>query len=619
MKILHVIGGGDVGGSRTHIFTLLSNIKDRADIKLVCLRDGDFANGAKALGIDTEVVSGSNIYASSKKVSNIIDRFGADIVHSHGAKANIVAIKTKKKHPDIKYITTLHSDYAHDYDNNLIKKLTIKKMNKKALRKMDYYQCVSADLKDKMVERYFPEDYIFTLPNGFDFSSVKPSMSKSEFLDSRNITYDENVVYVGILARLTKVKGVDVFIRAAASAIKRHKNIEFLIAGDGEDIGKLKALTNDLNIYQHVHFLGYVNNPIDFLNAIDINVISSHTEGFPYSIIEGAALRKATIASDVGGISTLVQTGKTGILFEDNDHFTLAQSICYLADSSVMRDMYGDKIYDKAKQLFSLDRMIDTQYNIYDYLSSLDKDDDTRRLNIMGVPVMSSSMDSLLNIVKYYLKDGKKHSIFTPNAEMIMAALEDKDFMEVLKSSDFNLPDGSGVVLASKIIGFPIKGKIAGVDFSSACMDLDIGRKIRIYLFGGKPGIAEAAAENLEDKHPNIEIVGMRNGYFTEEDSDSIIYDINRARADFLLVALGCPKQEKWIYENISKINSKVSIGVGGSLDVFAGQVKRAPKFFIKFNLEWLYRLIKEPKRIGRMMKIPKFLIIAIWKRFTTE
>ena len=176
------------------------------------------------------------------------------------------------------------------------------------------------------------------------------------------------------------------------------------------------------------------------------------------------------------------------------------------------------------------------------------------------------------------------------------------------------MDDGIGVVYASRILNDPLKERAAGFDIACGVIDRIPESGHRLYLFGGKPGIAEQAKRNLEEKYPFIQIVGTRNGYFNPEDSQRIVNEINSVGADIVFVCLGAPKQEKWIYENQDKLRARVLMGIGGSLDVFAGEVERAPEAWCKLGLEWLYRLIKEPWRFKRMLALPKFALTVLFK-----
>lgn len=238
-----------------------------------------------------------------------------------------------------------------------------------------------------------------------------------------------------------------------------------------------------------------------------------------------------------------------------------------------------------------------------------------KTVDITGVKVDSVTMQEALERLKYFLQSDNVNTIFTPNAEIMMQAYRDNELREILNSADMVVADGAGVVLASKIIGRPVPEKVSGFDLVKNSFSLDINRKIRYFLLGGKPGIAEEAGKAIISQYANADIAGQRHGYFSKQDEAEIIEQINSSNADILLVALGAPKQEKWIYANKNKLKVKVCIGVGGTLDVLAGKACLAPEFMRKNGLEWLYRLFKEPWRYKRMLDLPRYMIIVIFAR----
>ena len=234
------------------------------------------------------------------------------------------------------------------------------------------------------------------------------------------------------------------------------------------------------------------------------------------------------------------------------------------------------------------------------------------KVNVLGVNFDSTTMDEAVFRTLQMMEDGgRPEYIVTPNPEIVMAARQDEEFMTVVNNAFMVLPDGIGIIYGAKILGTPIESRIPGIDFISNVFAKMNGKKL--FLFGAKPGVAEKAAENIKEKYPDIIICGTNDGYFT--DDGPIIDKINAAAPDLLLVCLGAPKQEKWMANNASRLNVKMMAGLGGSLDVFAGVVERAPESWQKLGLEWLYRLKKEPKRIGRMMKLPKFVFAAAGQR----
>lgn len=234
-----------------------------------------------------------------------------------------------------------------------------------------------------------------------------------------------------------------------------------------------------------------------------------------------------------------------------------------------------------------------------------------KTINIRGVAFDDVDISEAIAKCEAFLdKDGAK-IIHTPNAEIVQMCVESEEKRRLVNSADLIIPDGAGVILAGKILGTPVKkGKVAGIELCEklAANAGKWGKKV--YFLGGKPGVADAAAAKLKEKYPDLPIAGCADGYF--KDDAPVIEKINASGADILFVCLGVPRQEEWMSANREKLNVRLMGGFGGSFDVFAGAVKRAPEFFIKCNLEWFYRLCKEPKRIGRMMKLPKFIFGAL-------
>ncbi|MBQ8586514.1 MAG: WecB/TagA/CpsF family glycosyltransferase [Oscillospiraceae bacterium] len=235
------------------------------------------------------------------------------------------------------------------------------------------------------------------------------------------------------------------------------------------------------------------------------------------------------------------------------------------------------------------------------------------KTDVLGVQYDNVTMEEALQIGRQLLQGEKAAYCVTPNAEMAYEALHDQDFCALLNGADLVLPDGAGVVLGAKILKTPLKQKVAGIEFAQNLLPILAETGAKLYLLGSKPGVAEQAAEKMLQKHPTLQICGMQDGYFKDE--EAVIAKINEAEADVLYVCLGAPKQEKFMQRHQADLKVKLMIGLGGTLDGIAGTVKRAPKWMIKLQLEWLYRLIKQPKRLGRMMRLPKFIFAALKKR----
>lgn len=233
-------------------------------------------------------------------------------------------------------------------------------------------------------------------------------------------------------------------------------------------------------------------------------------------------------------------------------------------------------------------------------------------VEILGVKIDKIDFDGAVLKACELLKTDGVSAIFTPNPEIIMCACEDEEFKEILNSADLCTADGIGVVYAARILGTPVPERVAGFDVTCAVLEKMSHSGGSVFLFGAKPGVAEIAKEKMEEKYPGLKVAGTRDGYFKPEDEEEIVNQINASGANLLLVCLGAPKQEKWIAKNREKLRVNLCMGVGGTLDVFAGVAKRSPDIFIKLNLEWLYRFAKNPSRIGRFMALPKFILKVI-------
>lgn len=229
------------------------------------------------------------------------------------------------------------------------------------------------------------------------------------------------------------------------------------------------------------------------------------------------------------------------------------------------------------------------------------------RIDVMGVGFDNLTKPEFAAKAETMLEKKERGYVVTPNAEIVYESMQDDGFRALLNDASMVLPDGAGVVLGAKILGTPLKEKVAGIEFGEEVCRILSKNGGRLYLLGSKPGIAKAAGEKLAQKYPGLIICGAADGYFRDE--ADVIAKINTAEPDVLFVCLGAPKQEKFIKEHFDELDVTLMLGLGGSLDGYAGVAQRAPKWMIDLSLEWLYRLMKEPRRLGRMMRLPRFVL----------
>ena len=234
------------------------------------------------------------------------------------------------------------------------------------------------------------------------------------------------------------------------------------------------------------------------------------------------------------------------------------------------------------------------------------------RTDVVGTAFDDFTLEEAVQNCMSIIESGGKGYIATPNPEIVMLAKKSAALAAALENAAMVLADGVGITIGAKIIGRPLRARIPGIDFMSAVFEKMAASGKSVFLFGAKPGIAEKAGERLAEKY-GLLIAGTADGYFT--DSEHIINKVNEAAPDVLVVCLGAPKQELWMAENLERLNVKVCVGLGGALDVYSGEVKRAPAAFRKMGLEWFYRLITDPRRIKRMIKLPVFIFLAIGQK----
>ena len=239
------------------------------------------------------------------------------------------------------------------------------------------------------------------------------------------------------------------------------------------------------------------------------------------------------------------------------------------------------------------------------------------KTEILGVRFDDLTQQEAAQQGRQLLEEDKFHYVVTPNPEFLLAAEKDPEFRRVLNAADLVLPDGIGVVYSAKILGTPLKERVPGIEFAEAMLSALNEMGGRLYLLGAKPGVAEEAGRRICARYPDLVLCGTHDGYFKDE--QAILPEIAAAKPDLLFVCLGAPKQEKWMARWGQHTGAKLAIGLGGCLDVFAGNVQRAPERWQKLGLEWAYRLKKEPKRIGRMAKLPLVLVKAAGQRIRPD
>jgi len=364
MKVIHLISGGDTGGAKTHVHSLLQGLNKHIKADMVCFTDGPFVEEARQLGISVDVIKYRNLISVLKPLRKKIVEGGYDIIHCHGARGNLMGTLMKYL-TGLPVVTTVHSDPKLDYMGRPLSRLVYGTLNAWALRRIPYHIGVSDAMVNMLIDRGFNPQLAYAIYNGLNFDLPEPPMTRSIYLTSLGLDWPEDSVIVGIAARLNPVKDIPTLLRGFAAAYKKQPKLRLIIAGDGQDEAMLKALAQELGVAKEVCFAGWVSDTLSFYNALDINALTSLSETFPYALTEGARFSLPTVATRVGGVPYLIEHGVTGLLLEARDHETLARHLAALAADPNLRRTLGTQLLHKAKTDFSLESTIRRQLEIY--------------------------------------------------------------------------------------------------------------------------------------------------------------------------------------------------------------------------------------------------------------
>lgn len=365
MKLLHIISGGDVGGAKSHVLSLLNGLNRTETVHLVCFMEGDFAQEARLLGIPVTVLPERNLLRVRKRILAMLRHDGYQVIHCHGARANLMGLLLRGR-AGVPVISTIHSDYRLDYLGRPLANLCFGTINRFCLPRFDAWVGVSDGMRDLLISRGFDPQRTHALYNGVDFSTALQPVPRETFLKQIGLHAAPDAVVFGIAARISPVKDMATLVRAFARAQQRCPEIRLAIAGDGEQAAEIRALAETLCPAGTVCFAGWVRDVDSFYAALDVNVLTSLSETFPYALTEGARMRCATIATQVGGVPYLIEHGQNGLLFQPGDVEALAEHMCLLARDAALRREMGARLYEKTRREFSLEAMLRRQKEIYE-------------------------------------------------------------------------------------------------------------------------------------------------------------------------------------------------------------------------------------------------------------
>ena len=363
VKVIHLISGGDTGGAKTHVHSLLHSLTKSVDVTLVCFREGPFAEEARALGIDTRVFPG-RFFAALGEVERLIRESGCELIHSHGSRGNLAGVILARR-THLPVVSTVHSDWKLDYLGRPAAAMTYGVLNAWALRRIKYHIGVSDAMRALLIERGFRRNDTFAIYNGIDFTREIPAADRRAFYERVGARIAPGDVVVGAAARLDPVKDLATLVRAVARARETNPAVKLIIAGEGPERQRLLDLAGELGMADALTLCGWLDDMDEFYGSIDINALTSISETFPYAITEGAAHRLPTVSTRVGGIPRLVVDGETGFLAEVGDSALLGERIAALAGDAALRSALGGALFEKASREYSIEATCREQTEVY--------------------------------------------------------------------------------------------------------------------------------------------------------------------------------------------------------------------------------------------------------------
>lgn len=386
--IMHLISGGDTGGAKSHVLTLLRGLGPHVRVIMGCFLAGAFLDDARALGIDARLYDQRSRFDLRVlgALAAACGAEGVDLIHSHGARANFVTALLRQR-VRVPAVTTVHSDYLLDFVGSPYKRILFTGLNAWALRRFDAYFAVSRPFKEMLVARGFPADRVHVIYNGLDFAVSGPPPDpaaaavalaaaaagggrpgRAAFLAAHGVPDVPGELLVGCLGRLHRVKGQDLLIAATARLLAQKEwkgRLRLVLAGGGDELASLRQRAAALGVHEYVHFLGHISDSRDFLEVIDLHVLASLSESLPYALLESARARTPCVATRVGGIPELIRHGETGLLVEAGDIAGLAAAIETLGRDPALRRRLGRALHDYAAEQFSVPRMVQAHLDVY--------------------------------------------------------------------------------------------------------------------------------------------------------------------------------------------------------------------------------------------------------------
>lgn len=605
MRILQVVRQylPSTGGMETYVANLCRQLTDRGHQCDVATLDYIFKTKQQLPAY--EEIDGINVirlpsmgtarYFLAPRLLDLMPRY--DLVHVHGVDFFIDLLGTFKGVHNTPVVLSTHGGFFHTSWLPSFKQAYFRTITRNSLKGVDRVIACSpqdAELFSQVT------DNISLVDNGIDYRMFADVDKKIE---------GESLIFVGRLSRNKRVdRLLDVFSRVRE--MKPAVTLK-IIGPDWEGLqAGLEARAKQLGLGRSVTFTGVVpqEEMLAALAEARLFVSASEYEAFGLSTVEAMATGTVPVVSGIPAFADIIDNGETGFLADYSDTETTAGILRSALD---LDDGRLDAIGAAAKKTaagYDWELIAEKIVSIYAEVTGGRNAAPEGPLEVLGVEVDRVSRRDALNRVGTFLTTPGCKQIVTLNPEYVMLAGRDPELMEMINCSELCVPDGMGIVWASRLLGKPLQDRITGTGLLPEICAMAAENGLSVFFLGGKPGVAELAAGELSHRYPGLKVAGTSSADPGVETDDETVQRVNESGADILAVAYGCPKQDFWIGRNRKKlVNVRVAIGVGGAFDFISGMMPRAPRAMRKAGMEWLFRLWMEPSRAKRMTALPRF------------
>lgn len=615
IRVLHLINGEYYSGAeRVQDLLGLRLGEFGFEVGFACLKPGRFpllrrANDAELYDV---AMRSRFDYRPVASLAKIIRDNKYQIVHTHTSRSALIGALAAAI-CRVPHVHHLHSPTAMDTTRWLTNRANMA-IEWLSLRRADAVIAVSHSLGEYAKAHKLNGGLVQVVPNGVPTQGPlqeRPTPAKTWTL--------------GSVALFRPRKGLEVLIEALARLREQGLRVRLRAVGAFETASyevRIKTLADKLGVTNAIDWVGFTNDVSAELAKMDIFVLPSlFGEGLPMVILEAMAAGVPIVATRVEGAPEAIRDTLDGLLAEPNDAVDLATRIADIAEGRLDWQSLRKSAHERQAQRFSDVSMARGVADVYRQVLASRKSmpqgttasgetPTFDRITLMGTPIDNATMPDAIATIKQRLGGNEPTQVCFVNADCMNITYRDPAYRQVLADADFVFADGVGMKIAGKVLGQPIRENVNGTDlFPRLCMAL-AKSGTRIFLLGGRAGVADSVGRWITSHFPGLNVCGIRDGYFPPNQESAVIHQIAESDADLLLVAFGAPRQDRWIHDHLAELGCKTAIGVGGLFDFLSGRVSRAPRWMQKCGLEWLFRLSQEPRRLAKryLLGNPLFL-----------